>query len=130
MTATPVGVDRVPERHMARRGDLVDDAPGVDVKELEPPVLPDAHVALEELVVGEETGSAAVVRRQSPPDRSGLGHWPEVSRTPVRSPGRWARPNLTSARGRRPTDRFQPGPRPGTADGPVLTGYLGSNRVP
>ena len=48
--------------------------PGVDVEELEAPVLADADVAIDELLLGEEQGLAAVVVGLLPPERHGLAH--------------------------------------------------------
>src|SRR5580704_12380483 len=67
MTATPVGVERVAERHAAGRGDRVDDRPGVDVEELHPAELAGADVAGDGGLVGEE-GPLVVLLGQRPPE--------------------------------------------------------------
>ena len=65
--AAPVGVDGVLERHPRGRRHSVDDAPGVDVEELEPPVLTPADVALGPRPVEQGTRSILVLDRPPEP---------------------------------------------------------------
>jgi hypothetical protein len=79
MAASPVRVDGEAEGHARRVGDLVDDALGVDVQELEAAVLALADMTIDELVLGEERGLAAVVLRQPPPEplchQASISNW-------------------------------------------------------
>jgi hypothetical protein len=92
--ATPsVGVDGETEGHARRGRHLVDDPAGIDVEELEAPVFADAHVAIDELLLGEEPGLAAVVVGFLPPEGHGLAHGSMVSNIrSIRFRGRMAPP--------------------------------------
>ena len=66
MAAAPVGVDGVAKRNARPLGHVRDDPLGPDVEELEAPVGADAHVAVDELLLGEERRLSPVVVGQPP----------------------------------------------------------------